>query len=81
MTTQRTTTEILADLADTRAARSALLKGERIEDVSRDGRRMRLATVSLEELDTAILNLEREYQEAVNAEAGKPRRSAIGFYY
>ena len=50
MAAQRTTTEILADLADYRAARTALVKGERVEDVWRDGRRMRLSSVTLDEI-------------------------------
>lgn len=78
MAFQRTTTEILADLAAYREARTALVTGERVEDVWRDGRRMRLATLTLGEINKAIADLEREYQTASDVEAGKPRRRAIG---
>lgn len=78
MAFQRTTTEILADLTAYRAARTALIAGERVEDVWRDGRRMRLAGVSLQEINAAIEDLMREYQQAADVEAGKPRRRPIG---
>lgn len=81
MSIQRETDDILADLTDFRAARTALIKGERVEDVWRDGRRMRLASASLAEINEAIKDLEREYAEAVAVAAGKPRRSAIGIYF
>lgn len=79
--TQRTSTEIAAELAEFRAARAALLKGERVESVSRDGRAMRTSTVTLESLNNAIRELEREYAQAVNVEAGGGRRAAIGVVY
>jgi hypothetical protein len=81
MTAQRTTTEILADLEDYRAARSALVKGERVERVARDGRLMQLASLSLDEIEAAIAGLEREYEQASATEAGRPRRRAIGTYF
>lgn len=78
MTTQRTTTQIAADLTAARTARSKLIAGERVEDVWRDGRRMRLATVSVAEINTMIADLEREYEQAALVEGGSPRRRAIG---
>lgn len=81
MAFQRTTTEILADLTSYRAARTALATGERVEDVWRDGRRMRLATMSLSEINQAIADLQVEYQQAASVENGGPRRSAIGTYF
>lgn len=79
--TQRTSTEIAADLADYRAARSALIKGERVKDVWRDGRRVTYAEISAEDVNKAIAQLEGEYEQAILVEAGKPRRSAIGVGY
>lgn len=75
---QRSSTEIAADLIDYRAARSALIKGERVEDVWRDGRRMSLATVTLKDINTAIEGLEREYDQAVAVEGGGQRRRPVG---
>ncbi|MFC4255394.1 hypothetical protein GRI97_08145 [Altererythrobacter xixiisoli] len=75
--TQRSTTEIGADLVDYRAARSALVKGERVEDIWEDGARMKLAGLSLADINAAIADLEREYEAASQAEAGRPRRRAI----
>ncbi len=76
--TQRTSAEISAELTEFRTARAALVNGERVEDVSRDGRRVRYATMSLTEIDAAILRLEREYEAAVSSEASRPRRRPIG---
>lgn len=79
--TQRTSAEISAELTQYRTARSTLITGGRVEDVWRDGRRMRLSSVSLEDINMAIAALEREYEQALAAEAGKPVRRAIGFYF
>lgn len=76
--TQRTSAEISAELTQFRAARTALVTGERVEDVWRDGRRMRLATLSLSEINQAIADLVREYDMALAAEDGRPRRRPIG---
>lgn len=81
MTAHRTTTEILADLTVYRAARTALVAGERVEDVWRDGRRIRMSTITMGEVQSAIKELEREYAAAEAAEAGRPRRRAIGHYF
>lgn len=81
MAFQRTTTEILEDLTAYRTARTALVVGERVEDVWRDGRRMRLASMSLSEINQAISDLQFEYSQAAAVEAGGSRRSAIGTYF
>jgi hypothetical protein len=76
--TQRTSAEILAELTEFRAARAALIKGERVEDVWRDGCRMRLSKVSLADMNTAISGLENELESALAVEAGQRPRRAIG---
>lgn len=76
--TQRTTTEIAADLAAYRAARTALVTGERVEDIWKNGRRMRFSTMTLGEINAAINDLMREHEQAVAVEAGSPRRRPIG---
>ncbi|QZP06807.1 gpW family protein [Caenibius sp. WL] len=75
--TQRTSAEIAAELAIYRQARTKLINGERVVDVWRDGRRMRLAEASLDEINSAIDALEREYEQAEAAENGRPRRRPI----
>lgn len=79
--TQRTSTEIATELATFRTARAKLVNGERVEDVWRDGRRMRFATMSLDDFNSAIASLEREYAQALAAEAGTTRRRPIGLAY
>lgn len=79
--TQRTSADIAADIADYRAARTALVKGERVADVWRDGRRVTYATITMGEVQAAINDLTREYSEALAVEAGGPRRTAIGTGY
>lgn len=74
----RTPAEIAAELTIYREARTKLISGERVVDVWRDGRRMRLAEASLEDITSAIETLERELEQAEAAENGCPRRRAIG---
>lgn len=76
---QRLSTEIASDIALYRAARTALVTGERVESLSRDGRGMRLATLSLNDIESAISRLEREYAAAVNSEAGGAGRKRTFF--
>lgn len=78
MTTTRSTTAIAADLATYRTARTALVKGERVRDVWRDGRRLVFSEITLAQIDAAITSLENEYEQAANVEAGRPRRRPIG---
>lgn len=79
--TQRTTTEIAADLSAYRAARTALVNNERVTDVWRDGRRMKMQGLSLAEIESAIETLEREYAQAQSVEAGSSRRRPIRMRY
>lgn len=78
MTIQRTSAEIAADIADYRAARTALIKGERVTEVWREGRRVVYAGVSLKDIDAALADLAREYESAVAVEGGGRRRRPIG---
>jgi hypothetical protein len=75
---QRTTDEILADITAFRAARAALVAGERVTEVWRDGRRVIYAGVSLKDIDAALTDLAREYESAGAVEADRPRRRPIG---
>jgi len=70
----RTPTEIAAELADVRAARAAFIRGERIVDVWRDGKRLKFSEMGLEDFNTAITSLESEYAGAVDGESGRRRR-------
>ncbi len=79
--TVRTASDISADLVDFRAARSALIRGERVTEVWRDGRRMTMANVTLADIDRSIADLQREYECAVAGEAGSPRRRPIRLRY
>lgn len=79
--TQRTSVDIASELAEFRAARAKLIKGEQVESVNRDGRAMRLTGPSLSEVNDAIRELEREYEMAVITERGGSRRSAIGHVF
>jgi len=81
MAYQRTTTEILADLTAYRAARTAIVAGERVEEVWRNGRRVVYASITLAEVNSAIADLQLEFKQAEAVEAGKPRRAAIGTYF
>lgn len=81
MTIQRTSTEIAAELTTFRAARAALINGERVTEVWRDGRRVTYSESSLDEINDAIRELEREYSAAVAVEAGKPRRRPISLMW
>lgn len=79
----QTVAEIEADIAAVRAARIALAKGERVEETSREARRMKLASVSLDDLTTLLQVLEQDLRAAIAAEAGQTGggRAAIGIYY
>lgn len=78
MTIQRSSTDIAAELAQFRAARAALINGERVVDVWREGRRVTYPKSSLNEINAAIADLTREYEAAVAVEAGSARRRPIG---
>lgn len=75
--TQRTPTEIAAELAQVRAARTALATGQRVTDVWKDGRRMTFSAMSMTDFDTLIASLERELDAATSVARGGRRRRAI----
>lgn len=79
--TTRTAADILAELTEFRAARVALIKGERAQEVSKDGRSVKFTATSMTDLNTAILSLEREYESALAGENGRPRRRPIYLGY
>lgn len=71
------------ELASLRAARLAAASGRQVEDVWREGRRVRYSAFTLEEWNQHERYLEGELQ-AARIEAGEtvtPRRTAIGGYY
>lgn len=73
-----TETEIMrADLASLRTARLALAKGERVEEVWRDGRRLTFGKVTLEGITTLIRVLESDLEAQQSTEEGRPRRRPI----
>jgi hypothetical protein len=70
---------IETELGQARAARALAASGKQVEDVWRDGRRVRYSAFSLSEFTTHIRQLESELYAAQVA-AGmcvEPRRSAI----
>lgn len=71
---QRTPTEIAAELADVRAARAAFMRGERVSEVQRDGKRMKMADMKLSDFNDAIALLEAEYAGALACADGRQRR-------
>ena len=73
--------EIAADLAELRAARLALAKGERVKEVMRDGRRLTYGEVTLDGLSKLIKVYESDLEAATAAESGKPRRRPVGLVY
>lgn len=81
MTTLRSSTDIATELADLRTARAALLKGERVDEVWRDGRRVIYAGITLKDIDAAIAADMAEYDQATASESGARTRSAIGTYF
>lgn len=71
------------ELASLRAARLAAASGKQVEDVWRDGRRVRYSAFTLAEWNEHERFLEGQLY-AANVEAGTevtPRRTAIGGYY
>lgn len=72
-----TAAEIRADINAIRAARTALAKGERVDDVWRDGRRLTFGKVTLQGLSDLLSTLESDLVQAEAEECGRPRRRAI----
>lgn len=73
--------EISAELTALYAARTALATGQRVTVVWRDGRRMSFDKARLSELSALIQQREADLEQAKAAEAGRPRRRAIGTYF
>jgi hypothetical protein len=72
-----------AELGGLRAARALASGGKQVEDVWRDGRRVKYSTFTLADFNRHERELEAQLQVA-NAEAGiavTPRRTAISGYY
>lgn len=70
--------DIEADIADARAARAALVKGERVTEVWRDGRRLTFAGITMPQVNDLLDTLNRELGAAQAEAEGRPRRRAIG---
>lgn len=77
----QTAAEIAADLTALYAARSSLAKGERVDEVWRDGRRLTFGKVSLKDMNDLIAQREEDLSKAQATEAGTPSRRAIGTYF
>jgi hypothetical protein len=73
----RTTTEVQTDIDELITARSAIIKGERINDVSRDGRRIVFQGMTLNDVSKQLAELNRELAQAEAVEAGRPRRRPV----
>lgn len=74
----RTVEQAQADWDAVHAAKLALLKGDRVKEVAREGRRMVMADASLEDIDAALASIQREI-DALTAAAttGARRRRAL----
>lgn len=77
----QTAAEIAADLTALYAARTSLAKGERVDEVWRDGRRLTFGKVTLKDLNNLISQRESDLAKAQAVEAGAPSRRAIGTYF
>lgn len=65
-------------LSEAEAARHALAMGQTTVEIGRDGRKVVYSKASLSDLESYIKWLNAEIEKAENADAGRPRRSAIG---
>lgn len=76
-------TRIELELSSLRTARLAAASGRQVEDVWRDGRRVRYSAYTLEEWSQHERYLEGQLYAAriENGETVTPRRSAISGYY
>lgn len=76
-----TAEEIRADIVAVRAERLSLIKGERVKEVWRDGRRLTFSEISLDGIAKVLAALKQELADAVADEDGGTRRRAIGIRY
>lgn len=66
-------------LADALAARQSLMTGGQVQEVWRDGRRMKFTSANLADLNAYITDLYRRIAELEGADAGaRPYRRYIG---
>lgn len=77
----QTAAEIAADLTALYMARTSLAKGERVDEVWRDGRRLTFGKVTMKDLNDLIAQREGDLAKAQASEAGAPARRAIGTYF
>jgi hypothetical protein len=63
------------------AARHALVMGQAVIEVRRDGRSMRYSEADLGKLNDYIAQLDREIEMATADSESRPRRGAISFRY
>jgi|TARA_Y100000815_G_scaffold113188_1_gene102036 DNA topoisomerase IA len=76
-----TAEEIRGHIADVRAARLQLLKGERVKEVWRDGRRLTFSEITMDGIEKALSALDQELADVLAADESRPRRRAIGIRY
>lgn len=68
---------ITREISEARTARAAQMRGETVQEIWRDGRRIVRKIPSLKELNDLIFALERELVDATNVAAGRPKRRAM----
>lgn len=73
--------DIRADIEAVRAQRLALVNGERVKEVWRDGRRLTFSEITLDGIAKVLTALNQELAEALADDDGTPRRRAIGIRY
>lgn len=73
--------DIRADIDAVRAQRLALVNGERVKEVWRDGRRLTFSEITLDGIAKVLTALNQELAEALADDDGTPRRRAIGIRY
>lgn len=76
-----TAAQITTWLTEAETARHQLATGQLITEVWRDGRRIIYAGMTLAALESYIATLRTDLAAATAAEAGRPRRTAIGIVY
>lgn len=80
-TPQTEVERITAEIAAAKAMRVKVMNGEAVEEVWREGRRVRKPLPKLSELNALITTLERELAEATAVAAGTSKRRPIGLAY
>ncbi|WP_066700062.1 hypothetical protein [Sphingobium amiense] len=76
-----TAEEIRADIAAVRAERLSLIRGERVKEVWRDGRRLTFSEITLDGISKVLTALNQELADVLADDGGSPRRRAIGIRY